>query len=81
METNSNDIPKWVLRSAVTDCKDVYEFAHKYRKPDRFTGRGEDYVQAIMKSHLDEIERHGYTSISHHDNITGRHITYIPETI
>ena len=79
METN-NTIPKWVIRSAVTDCKDLSEFAHKYRKPDRFTRRGEDYVQAVMKSHAEDIARHGYTSISHHDNITGRIVTYIPET-
>jgi hypothetical protein len=79
METNNNNIPKWVIREAVTDCKDVYEFAHKYRKPDRFTGRGEENQQAIMKSHLADIERFGYTMISHHDNITGRIVAYIPE--
>ncbi|HVX00148.1 MAG TPA: hypothetical protein VHA52_06925 [Candidatus Babeliaceae bacterium] len=78
METNHN-IPKWVIRSAVTDCADVQEFAHKYRKPDRFTGRGEDHVKAVMKTHAEDIARHGYTSISHHDNITARIVTYIPQ--
>jgi len=79
METKNN-IPKWVIVAAVTDCKDVYEFAYKYRKPDRFAGRGAENEQAILKTHLEDIERYGYTSISHHDNITGKIITYLPET-
>jgi hypothetical protein len=80
METNNN-IPKWVIREAVTDCKDVHEFANKYRKADRFTGRGEENEQAIMKTHLDEIARLGYTIIPHHDNVTGRIVAFIPPTI
>ncbi|MGF7036889.1 hypothetical protein [Mucilaginibacter lappiensis] len=65
---------------AVADCKDVYEFAYKYRKSERFTGRGIEYEFAVIRSHLDDLERHGYTSISHHDNITGKMVTYIPQT-
>ncbi|WPU99064.1 hypothetical protein SNE26_23920 [Mucilaginibacter sp. cycad4] len=78
METNKK-IPKWVIAEAVTDCNDVHEFAQKYRKPKRFTGQGEAYVQVVMSSHLWDIERQGYTSISHHDNITGRMLNYIPK--
>ena len=79
METN-NSIPKWVISSAVTDCNDAYEFAYRYRKPDRFTGRGKENEQAIIQGHLDDIARHGYTSIAHHENIAGKILTYIPQT-
>jgi hypothetical protein len=79
METN-NSIPKWVIGSAVADCKDVYEFAYKYRKADRFTGRGKENEQAIINSHLADIARLGYTTISHHDNNTGKIVAYIPQT-
>jgi len=80
MESKSN-VPAWVREEAVTDCTDVYEFAYKYRKPERFTAQGESHVQAIIGSHLRDIEMKGYTSISRHDNITGRFITYVPQSI
>lgn len=78
MESN-NSIPQWVIEEAVTDCKDVQEFAHKYRRPERFTGQGEDYVTAIINNHVRDIEMKGYTCISSHDNITAKFITYVPD--
>ena len=79
MKTKHN-IPEWAKDTAVTDCRTLEEFAHKYRKPERFTMQGEEYVKAIMKSHYDDIGRRGYTSISQFDNTTGKHITFIPKT-
>jgi hypothetical protein len=70
-------IPDWIKDSIITDCKDVEEFAYKYRKPDRFTGRGEDYAKCIMESHERDLKERGYTSISQHDNLTGKFITYV----
>ena len=70
-------IPDWAKESAVTDCKTVIEFAYKYRKMDRFVQCGQDYVDAVMKTHNEELDRVGYTCISHHDNVTGKFITYI----
>lgn len=64
--------------SIIRDCKDITEFAHKYRKPERFTQRGEEYVNGIMQSHQEEIEKDGYTAISMYDNITGRYIVFVP---
>jgi len=78
MNTISN-IPKWVLKEAVTDCLNVHEFAHKYRKPQKFTGRGADYVDAIMESHNNDIAYRGYTTIAHHDNIMGKILAFVPD--
>ena len=69
-------VPAWAKRCAV-DCKDVYEFAYKYRKPDRFVLRGKKYVDSVMKTHNDDLEKRGYTCISRHDNVTGEIIFYI----
>jgi len=76
--SNEHNIPKWVVREAVTDCRDATEFAHKYRKPQKFTDRGEEYVQAILDSHHKDIAVRGYTTISHHDNIMGKILAFIP---
>ena len=70
-------IPDYIKDCAITDCKSVDEFAYKYRKIDRFTQRGDDYVEAVMKTHNEELDRFGYTCISHHDNVTGKFISYI----
>lgn len=75
---NTKNIPLWANECAVTDCRSVEEFAYRYRKPERFTGRGEAYVQAILKRHKEAINERGYTCISKHDNVTGEFIVYIP---
>ncbi len=72
-------IPDWIESALVTDCKTIEEFAHKYYKPDRFTGRGVDYVDCCLKSHRKSIEELGYTCLSHHDKVTGRFIAFAPK--
>ena len=72
-----HEIPNYIKNCAVTDCNSVDDFAHKYRKAERFTLRGDDYVKAVMRAHNEELNRFGYTCISHHANITGKFISYI----
>jgi len=72
-----NPIPQWVYACAVKDCQTVAEFAFKYRKKERFSGRGKEYEKAILASHHEEIASRGWTSISKHDNVTGELITFI----
>ena len=62
----------------ITDCKTVEEFAHKYRKFEKFQSLGKEYVKKIIESHYEDIVSHGYTSISKHDNVLGKHITFTP---
>ena len=73
------EIPAWVTDSLVTDCETVEEFAHKYYKPDRFTGRGQEYVNCCLESHKQSIQDEGFTCLSHHDNVTGRFIAFVPK--
>lgn len=70
-------IPEYAKDKMVNDCKNVYEFALKYRKSERFTQQGENYVNVVMASHMIDLEERGYTLISRYDNVTGRMIGYI----
>lgn len=69
-------VPEWAVNAAVTDVSTVEEFAKKYRKADRYTARGKEYVKVIMDSHYEELEERGYCSISHHDSNTGEFVTF-----
>ncbi len=60
----------------VTDVKSVRGFHEKYHKPERYTGRGTEYVAAVLASSDREIADYGYTIITHHDSITGKTICY-----
>jgi len=73
-----NSLPKWILDCLVTDCATVEEFANRYYKADRFSQRGEDYVEAVIQSKRKDIAQKGYTCISHHDNVTGKFIAFAP---
>ena len=64
----------------VKDITNISEFAHKYRKPERFTERGEEYVKCVLETHKKEVEENGYTAISMHDNILGKYIVFVPPT-
>ena len=70
-------IPDFIKKCAVTDCKTALKFIFKYRKAERFTQRGKDYVNAIMKTHNQELKDQGYTTISNYDSVTGKFISFI----
>jgi oligoribonuclease (3'-5' exoribonuclease) len=56
---------------AVTDVSTPEEFCHKYYKPDRFTGRGEEYAAVCLESHRRDYEEQGFTIMSRHESRTG----------
>jgi len=76
---NTRKIPEWILRDAVEDCNSVEEFAHRYRKPYRFTGKGADHAQLLIQSHHKEIEQYGYTCIGKQESVTGKFECYVPD--
>lgn len=55
----------------ITDVKTVKELLDKYYRPDRYTGRGEEYAAVLVASHTKDYENDGYTIISHHDCVLG----------
>lgn len=56
----------------VTDVDSVAEFLDKYYKPERYTGRGEDYADTLLTSYQRRLAKNGYCFMSHHDSVNGR---------
>lgn len=62
----------------VTDVTTLEDFYSRYYKPERYTGRGEEYVKACLESGREHISRHGYAVITYHSSITGLEVTFYP---
>ena len=60
----------------VTDVKTVAEFLDRYYRPDKYTGRGEEYAAAILKSHEEDFNKSGVDCISKHDSSTGSVVSF-----
>ncbi len=65
----------------VTDVKSVSEFLDRYYKHDRYRGRGADYAAALLKSYESDIAQDGYAFISQWDSVTGRVVSFWPESV
>lgn len=74
-------LPSWIKPDEiVSDCQSVEAFAYKYRKPHRFTARGDEYVKAVLETHRKEMFEKGWSNISHHCSITGKHVVFVEPT-
>lgn len=58
------------------EAESVADFLAHYYKPERYTGRGEDYAACLLASHEQDFTNEGYDFISHHDSITGRTVSF-----
>jgi hypothetical protein len=52
------------------------EWLTRHYRHDRLGGRGEEYEAIVRKSHRDNLDRDGYTLISHHESVTGEAVWY-----
>lgn len=66
------------VKSGLVEAKNLDDFLDTYYKHDRYKGRGADYAAAIRQSAQGYIDKHGYTMISHHDNVTGDMVYWAP---
>lgn len=64
------------MRDYQVEAKSVVDFLDRYYKPERYTGRGEEYAAALLASYEEEVRRDGYTLISRHDSVTGKVVSY-----
>lgn len=74
--------PAWFERSLMrrlVTADSVEDFAAKYRKHERYGARGEEYCQAVLNTHREEIEKYGMTWIGHYDSSTGELVAWKPE--
>jgi folate-dependent tRNA-U54 methylase TrmFO/GidA len=54
----------------------IEDFHNKYHKASRFTDRGQDYVDCVIKSSYEEFNKDGFTFITHHDSKTGETVSW-----
>ena len=58
------------------EAKSVEDFLNRYTKYNRHAGRGQEYVDCRVKSYTEELEKDGYTFMSHHESITGNVVSF-----
>jgi hypothetical protein len=54
----------------------IEDFLSKYTKFSRHRGRGQEYVEARIKSHTEDFNEYGFTFLTQHDSVTGEHVSY-----
>lgn len=54
----------------------VEDFLKRYTKHNKHYGRGEEHVLIRIKSHTEELEKYGFTIITHHGSVTGDTVSY-----
>ena len=59
-------------------AESLEDFLEKYTKHERHAGRGPEYVAVRIKSHQEDIDKYGFTFITHHDSKTGETVAYYP---
>ena len=57
-------------------AQSVGDFLDRYYKPDRYTGRGEEYASHLLASYESDFTSRGFVIISHHDSVTGEVVAY-----
>ena len=60
----------------IVEAESVKDYLEKYYKRDRYTGRGEEYANILLKSYEAEFKQLGFVCTSHHDNVTGEMIAW-----
>lgn len=63
------------------EANSIEDFLQRYTKPSRNQQRSEDYQEARVKSHSEDLEKYGYTFITHHDSITGKCVSYYGKSL
>lgn len=56
----------------VKDVNSAQEFIEKYYKHDRLR----DIKHLLISSRIADLQTKGFTIISHHDNVTGKTVSY-----
>lgn len=65
-----------LLRKYEVTASGVSDFLARYYKPDRYTGRGDDYASMLLASYESDFRDRGVIMISHHDSVTGVIVSY-----
>lgn len=61
------------------EASNLEEFLQQYTKPRDHEERGQEYVKARIKSHQEDINKFGFTFITHHASKTGEVVSWYPD--
>jgi len=61
-------------------AESLEDFYTRYYQHDRYAGRGQEYVEACLKSGREELEKYGYTIITHQSSVTGQTVAYFADS-
>jgi hypothetical protein len=67
---------KKLFEGRKVEATSVSDFLARFYRPERYTGRGEDYAAALLASHQMDFDRQGYDIISHYDSVTGQVVAF-----
>lgn len=54
----------------------IEDFLKRHSKPKAHELREKEYIEARIKSHTEDLQKYGYTFITHHDSITGEIVSW-----
>ena len=58
------------------DVNSIEEFLEKYMRHQRYQDLGEEYKQAVLTGHEEDVMKYGNTLISRHESVTGEAVWY-----
>ena len=64
------------MKKYQVQAESVEDFRQRYTKPERYQSLGSEYVADVLESAHKDMERYGFTIISHHDSVTGDVVAY-----
>lgn len=67
-----NQLYQLFKKYAVSDVQTVDQLLDRYYKPERYTGRGEQYANTLRSTYCQEYDTNGYVVITAHESITGQ---------
>ena len=74
MKTRSYEL----FKKYAVEAKSLEDFLERYTKPSRHLERGVEYVKVRIASHQEDIDKEGFTFITHHDSKSGETVSYYP---
>jgi hypothetical protein len=79
-EKKTRDI-KECMRKYAVEAASIEDFVQRYKRSAAFAQRDKEYQKASIQSHYEDIQKYGYTLISHHDSNTGEVVTWYPPLV
>lgn len=68
--------PYEAFKKYKVEADSLEDFLKRYTKHAHHEARGKEYVEARIKSHQEDLDKYGFTFITHHSSVIGEHVSY-----